>query len=62
MAMVKNVEAFVIHIILFISKMIIYPTPTAQIALLIAKKVIVSAKYTNFAYVFSKQLIKILLK
>ena len=44
------------------SKMIIYLAQESQIALLLAKKVNVLAKYANFANVFLKKLGKVLLK
>ena len=46
----------------FISKMSIHPAWKAQIALLIAKEVIVSAEYSDFADVFSKESAEVLPK
>ena len=43
-------------------KMIIYSAQDAQIALLLAKKVTILTKYTDFANVFSKNLAKMLPK
>ena len=58
----KNVEAFVIHMILFTSQIIIYPAWKAQIALLLAEKVTVPAKYSDFVNVFLKNSAKVLPK
>ena len=41
--------------------MIIYPARKAQIALLIAKKITVPAKYVDFANKFLKKLAKVLI-
>ena len=53
----KNIKAFVVHMSFLSlgSKMTIYPAWEAQIALLLAEKVIVPAKYLDFADVFSKE-------
>ena len=48
----ENIEAFVVHISSFWSKITIYPPRKAQMALLLAKIVTVSAKYMDFADVF----------
>ena len=58
----ENVKAFVVHVILLISKMSIYLAQDAWIALLIAKEVIVPAEYLDLADVFSKELAKMLPK
>ena len=56
----KNVEVFVVHVAFLISKMLIHLAQEAQIALLIAKKITVTAEYTDFADVFLKKLAKVL--
>ena len=44
----KNINPFVVHISSLGSRITIYPAKKAQIALLLAKKVTVSAKYLDF--------------
>ena len=58
----ENDEAFVVHVssLSLKSKMSIYPARKAQIALLIAKKVIILAGYSNFTDVFLKKSAEIL--
>lgn len=54
-------ETFIIHVV-FLSlslKMLIYLAQKVQIALLIVKKVIVLAKYSDFVDVFLKSAIKL---
>ena len=58
----ENIEAFVVYITFFTLKLIIYLARKAQIALFLAKKVIVPVKYSRFADVFLKKSAKILLK
>ena len=60
----KNFEAFVLYVSFLSlgSKMTIHPARKAQIALLLAKKVTIPAKYTNFSDVFSKKSAKMLPK
>ena len=60
----ENIEAFVVHVssLSLVSKMTIHPARKAQIALLLAKKVTVLAKYSDFADVFSKKSAEILSK
>ena len=58
----ENVKAFIIYIISFILKIIIHPDYKAQIALLLAKKVIIPVKYSDFADIFSKKLAEVLSK
>lgn len=48
-------EAFVVHLAYLESKMSIYRAWAAQIVLLVAEKVTVSKKYSDFANVFSKR-------
>lgn len=48
-------KAFVIHLAHLRDKMTIYLAQKAQIALLVAKKVTVSAKYSDFVDSFSKE-------
>lgn len=54
-ALDKNVKAFIMHVALLISKMIIHPARKAQIVLFLAKEVTIPAKYLDFADVFSKK-------
>ena len=61
-ALDENIEAFIVYITLLILKITIYLARKAQIALLIAKEVIVLAKYTNFGNVFSNKLAEMLPK
>lgn len=59
MALVENTEAFVVYIASFNlskSKILIYPTYKVLIALLIAEKIIVLTKYSDFTIVFLKKL------
>ena len=58
----KNVEAIMVHVAFLTSKMSIQLAQEAQIALLIAEEVIVPAKYSDFADIFSKKSAKILSK
>ena len=58
----ENVKAFVVYVAFLTSKMLIHPAQKAQIALLIAKEVIVPAEYSDFADVFSKKSAEMLLK
>ena len=56
-ALDENIEAFVVYVSFLSlgSKMTIYPAWEAQITSLLAKKVIVSAKYSDFANISSKK-------
>ena len=56
----RNIEAFVVYMISFTLKMTIYSAYKAQIALLITKKVIILAKYADFANIFLKKLAEVL--
>ena len=60
-ALNKNIGAFVIYVsfLSLRSKMTIYAAWKAQIASLLAKKVTVPAKYSDFANVFSKESAKV---
>ena len=58
----KNIKAFVVHITSFTLKMTIYLACKAQIALFLVEKLIILAKYLNFANIFSKKLAEILSK
>ena len=58
----KNTKIFVVYIALLISKITIYQAWKAQIALFIIKKVIILAKYTDFANLFLKKFAKVLSK
>ena len=54
-ALDENIEAFVVHISSLKSRMTIHPARKAQLALLLVKKVNVSAKYSDFADVFLEE-------
>ena len=54
-ALDENVEAFVMHVSSLQSKITIHLARDAQLALLLAKKVIVPAKYSDFANVFLEE-------
>ena len=58
----ENIKAFVVHVssLSLRSKMMIHPAQEAQIASLLAEKVIVPAKYSDFANVFSKESAEVL--
>lgn len=57
MALNENIEVFVLYIISFSLRLItIYLAQKAQIALLIAKKVIIPVQYSDFTNVFLKKL------
>ena len=60
----ENIEAFIVHVgfLSLGSKMTIHPAQKAQIALLLAKEVTVSTKYSDFADVFSKESAEVLLE
>ena len=58
----KNIKAFIVCIAFFTLAITIYLTCKAKIALLLAKKVTVLAKYLDFADVFLKKLAKVLPK
>ena len=51
----KNIEAFVVHVSFVGLRMTIYPAKEAQLAFLLAKKVIVPAEYLDFADMFSEE-------
>ena len=59
-ALDENFEVFLVHGALLTSEMTIHLARKAQIALLLAKKVTVSTKYTDFVDVFSKESAKVL--
>ena len=61
-ALDENIEVFVVHVssLSLGSKMTIHPAWKAKIALLLAKKVTVPAKYSDFADVFSKESAEVL--
>ena len=58
----KNVEAFMLHVSSLGSRINIYLARKAQLALLLAKKVTVPIKYSDFADVFSKKSANVLLE
>ena len=60
----KNIKAFVIHnnSSSLELRMIIYQAKKVQIALLMAEKITVPAKYLNFADIFSEKSANILLE
>ena len=62
MALDENIEAFVVYVnsLSLGSKMTIHLAGKAQIALLLAKKVTVLAKYLDFADVFLKESAEVL--
>ena len=61
-ALNENIEAFIIDIASFASKITIYLAGKFQILLLLTKKIAVPIKYTKFANIFSKKWAKILSK
>ena len=62
MALDENVEGFIVKMTLLTLKIMINLTCKAQIALFIAKKVIIPAKSNDFADLFLKKLAKVLPK
>ena len=60
MALNENIKTFVIHVSFLKSKIIIHLARKAQMALLLAKKVIILAKYLDFANVFLKKVANVL--
>ena len=61
MALDKNIKAFVVYVS-FVSlqlRLIIHLAKGVQIALLLAKEVIVSAEYSDFADIFLKESVNI---
>ena len=64
MSLDENIEVFIVYIssLSLKSKITIYLSKKAQIALLLAKKITVLAKYLDFANVFFKELTKMLLE
>ena len=63
-ALDNNIGVFKVHVsfLSLRSKMIIHPAQEAQIASLLVKKIIVPAKYSDFADIFSKELAEVLLE
>ena len=61
-ALDENVEAFLVYMTFLTSKMLIHPTRKALVALLITKKVTVPAKYSDFADIFLKESVEMLLE
>ena len=59
-ALGKNIEAFVMHVSFLRLRMTMYPAREAQMALLLTVKVIILAKYLDFADVFSEKSANIL--
>ena len=61
-ALDENIKAFVVHVssLSLGSKMTIHPARKAQIASLLAEKITVLAKYSDFANVFSKESAEVL--
>ena len=55
MALDENIKAFVVHVSFIKAKMIIYSAKKAQMALLLAEKVIVLAKFWDFVNMFLKK-------
>lgn len=62
MALDENVKAFVTHISLLAAKIIIHLARKAQILLFLIEKVTNLAKHLDFADIFLKKTIKLLLK
>ena len=58
----ENIEAFVVYVAFFTSKMTIYLAREAQIALLLTKEINILEKYSNFADVFLKESAEVLSK
>ena len=56
----ENIEAFVVHVSSLELRMTIYLARKAQLALLLAEKITILAKYLDFAYVFLKNSANIL--
>ena len=56
----ENIEAFIVYVAFFTSKMIIYLAQKTQIALLLAEKVTIPEEYSDFANIFSKKLVGVL--
>ena len=56
----ENIQVFIVHVALFTSKIIIYAAWEAQISLLLAEKVNISAKYADFVNGFLKESVKVL--
>ena len=61
-ALDENVKAFIVHVALFTSKMIIHPARQAQIASLLAEEVTVPAEYADFVDISLKESIQVLPK
>ena len=62
MALNENIKAFVMHISSIGSKITIHLVRKAQMALLLAKKIIVPAKHLDFADIFSEKSANVLLE
>ena len=58
----ENIEAFVIYVSSLQLRIIIYLARKTQITLLLVKKVTVPAKYLDFANIFLKKFVNIILK
>ena len=58
----KNINAFLVYVRSLELRMTIYLAKKTQIALMLTKKVIILVKYLDFANVFLKKLIKVLLE
>ena len=56
----ESIKTFVVYMALLILKITIYLAKKTHIALLIAKKVTISAEYIDFANIFKKKLAKVL--
>lgn len=55
-ALILDKKAFILNIIYLGAKILIYPAREAQMTLLLAKKISISKKYTDFSDVFIKNL------
>ena len=58
----KNIKAFVVHLNILDSKMMIHLAKKVQIALLLDKKVTVLAEYSDFANIFLEKLANVFLE
>ena len=59
-ALDENVKAFMVYVAFFTSKISIHSAREAQIALLLAKKVIIPFEYSDYVDVRSKESVKVL--
>ena len=55
MALDENIETFVIHVALLISKIIIHLAEKVQIAFFVTKKITIPAEYLDYPNIFPKK-------